>query len=126
VAATGPYLGGAQLERELGSGFRDGLYRVAVMTQKSDDAADLGQALPTGLVERVSCAQGPATSSWRCSVRWRDVERHRQLTRYAVRLRRGGCFSAGAVPQRPQLYDATIRAYGEDPLNGIVSVKKGC
>jgi hypothetical protein len=128
--ATGPFLTADQLERQLAAGFRDGLYRLAVMTQQSDDAVDLGQDLPTGLVERVSCepagARGAKAWPWRCEVRWRDVERHGQRTRYEVRLMPGGCFGAGAIPRRPQVYDATIRAYGEDPLNGIVAVKTGC
>jgi hypothetical protein len=128
--ATGPYLTGAELERQLSAGFRDGLYRLAVMTQKSDDAVDLGQPLPTGLVGGVRCrpagARGSDAWSWRCDVSWRDVDRHAQRTRYTVRLMPGGCFGAGASPRRPQLYDATIRAYGEDPLNGIVSARTGC
>jgi hypothetical protein len=128
--ATGPFLTADQLERQVAAGFRDGLYRLAVMTQKSDDAVDLGQDLPTGLVERVGCEpagdRGSKAWPWRCEVRWRDVERHKQLTRYAVRSMPGGCFGAGATPRRPQVYDATIRTYGEDPLNGIVAVKTGC
>ena len=128
--ATGPYLTSAELERQLSAGFRDGLYRLAVMSQQSDDATDLGQDLPTGLVERVSCEPSGAKAAkawpWSCEVRWRDVERHGQSTRYTVRLMPGGCFGAGATPRRPQVYDATTRAYGEDPLNGIVAVKTGC
>jgi hypothetical protein len=128
--ATGPFLTGDELERQLAAGFRDGLYRLAVMTQRSDDAVDLGQPLPTGLVQRVRCeaagARGAKVWPWRCEVRWRDVERHGQHTGYAVRLFPGGCFGAGATPRRPQVYDSTIRTYGEDPLNGIVSARTGC
>jgi hypothetical protein len=127
----GHYLAGPDLERELGSGFRDGLYRLAVMSQRSDDAADLGQSLPTGLLDRVRCAPAaPQPSSgvwrWRCRVRWKAVDGKRQRTHYDVRLQPGGCFSAGATPRRPEPYDATIHAYGEDPLNGIVSASRAC
>ena len=127
---SGPFLTADELERQVAAGFRDGLYRLAVMTQQSDDAVDLGQDLPTGLVEQVSCQPAGAKSAkvwpWRCEVRWRDVERRSQRTSYAVRLMPGGCFGAGATPRRPEVYDATIRTYGEDPLNGIVAVKSGC
>lgn len=132
AAPSGPFLAAADLERELGSGFREGLYRLAVMSQKSDDASDLGQALPTGLVGQVRCAPAdprPAgTDAWRwtCGVRWHDVDGSARRERYAVRIQPGGCFSAGATPRRPASYDATIHTYGEDPLNGIVSARKGC
>jgi hypothetical protein len=129
---SGDYIAGADLERRLGNGFRDGLYRLSVMTQRSEDAKDLGQPLPTGLLDRVNCSsaaprpQGGRVWSWSCAVRWRSVEGRSESTRYAVRLSPGECFSAGATPARPVRYDATIRTYSEDPLNALGSVRAGC
>jgi hypothetical protein len=129
---TGDYLGASDLERQMGNAFRKGLYRLAVMQQHSEDAVDLGQPLPTGLVDRVSCASAGARPAgerpwaWSCSVRWRSVEHHVQQTRYAVRLTAGECFSAGASPPRRPQYDVTIRTYSEDPLNALGSVRPGC
>jgi hypothetical protein len=128
---TGGYIAGADLERQLGNAFRQGLYRLAVMSQKSDDAMDLGQRLPTGLLREVRCTSAAARPSvgawaWSCDVRWKTVEGGAQRTRYAVRLTRGECFAAGAAPRRQPLYDATIRTYGEDPLNALGSPRRGC
>jgi hypothetical protein len=128
----GGYIAAADLERQLGNAFRQGLYRLAVMSQRSDDAKDLGQPLPTGLVDRVSCAArtpkpgGGRVWMWSCAVRWKSVEGHRERTRYSVRLRPGECFAAGAMPARAKRYDATIRTYSEDPLNALGSVRPGC
>ena len=129
---VGGYLAAADLERQLGNSFRHGLYRLAVMSQKSEDAMDLGQRLPTGLLSGVHCGSagaqpsGGAAWSWSCDVRWKTVEGHAQRTRYDVRLTRGECFAAGAAPRRPVHYDATIRTYAEDPLNALVSARRGC
>jgi len=129
---TGGYLTTPDLERQLGNAFRKGLYRLSVMTQRSEDAKDLGQPLPTGLLDRVSCASDGARPSgggawtWSCGVRWKSVEGHRESTRYAVRLTPGLCFAAGATPERAKRYDATIRTYSEDPLNVLGSVRPGC
>ena len=129
---TGGYLSAPDLERQLGNAFREGLYRLSVMTQRSEDAKDLGQPLPTGLVDRVSCVSGaPQPGSgrawmWSCGVRWKSVEGHREQTKYTVRLSPGLCFAAGATPQREKRYDATIRTYSEDPLNVLGSVRAGC
>jgi hypothetical protein len=129
---AGGYLGAADLERQLGNSFRKGLYRLAVMQQRSEDAMDLGQPLPTGLVNRVSCASdGPRPGggkpwAWSCSIRWRSVQHRAQQTRYTVRLDPGECFTAGASPPRRPQYDVTIRTYSEDPLNALGSVRGGC
>jgi hypothetical protein len=102
------------------------------MSQKSEDAMDLGQRLPTGLVHDVRCSSAtPRPSSggvwaWSCDVRWKTVEGRAQRTRYVVRLTRGECFAAGAAPRRQPRYDATIRTYGEDPLNALGSGRRGC
>jgi len=128
---VGGYLAAADLERQLGNSFRHGLYRLAVMSQKSEDAMDLGQRLPTGLLRDVHCTSGAARPSggvwpWSCHVRWKTVEGHAQRTRYAVRMTRGECFAAGAAPRRQPRYDATIRTYGEDPLNALATTRRGC
>jgi hypothetical protein len=128
----GGYLAASDLERQVGNAFRKGLYRLAVMSQRSDEAKDLGQPLPTGLLDRVSCASGAPRPGggrvwvWSCGVTWKSVERHREQTKYTVRLSPGLCFAAGATPARVKRYDATIRTYSEDPLNVLGSVRAGC
>jgi hypothetical protein len=121
---SGPNMSAPQLERELGNGFRRSLYRLAVMSQHSDDATDLGQDLPTGLVDRARC--GGNGSRWTCTVRWETAGGKPRTTRYAVRRLGGGCFSAGAEPPLPQHYDSTIRSFAENPLNVVVSTRRGC
>jgi hypothetical protein len=101
------------------------------MSQKSEDAKDLGQRLPTGLLSNVRCiaaARRPAGGAWpwACDVRWKSVEGRAERTRYTVRLTQGECFAAGAAPPRRPHYDSTIRTYSEDPLNALVSVRRGC
>jgi hypothetical protein len=129
---SGGYLSAPDLERQLGNAFRKGLYRLSVMSQRSEDAKDLGQPLPTGLLDRVSCTEstprpsGQGAWQWSCGVRWKSVEGQRKETKYAVRLRPGLCFAAGATPVREKRYDATIRTYSEDPLNVLGSVRPGC
>jgi hypothetical protein len=129
---AGGYLAGADLERRLGNAFRKGLYRLAVMSQRTENAVDLGQPLPTGLLRSVRCdsttprpgAGGAWT--WGCKVSWRSVEGRAQQTRYAVELQRGACYAAGATPKRAARYDSTIRTYSEDPLNAFASARHGC
>jgi hypothetical protein len=102
------------------------------MTQRSEDAKDLGQPLPTGLLRSVHCSAGaprPAGGrswDWACQVAWRTVAGQSQETRYTVHLRPGLCFAAGATPQRRPRYDATIKTYSEDPLNALWSLREGC
>ena len=137
AAATPParavsYLGAAELERDLGNGFRAGLDRLAVMEQPRDDASDLGQERPSGLLDRVTCEQAqakPAKSQpwpWRCTVRWQTTAGHAKTIRYAVRLFPTRCFAAGATPALTPHRDPTIESYSEHPLNTVISVKKGC
>jgi hypothetical protein len=132
-AASRPqFVAGAELERELGNDFRHGLYRLAVMSQPPDDATDLGQSLPTGLLRTIACsARGaqPAAAvawSWRCDVQWETAGGAPRRTRYAVRLLPTGCFAAAADPGLPAHRDTTIASYSEHPLNALVSVRKGC
>jgi len=129
---TGGYLAATDLERQLGNAFRKGLYRLSVMTQRSEDAKDLGQPLPTGLLRVVRCAStaprpsGGGAWTWSCDVRWKSIEGQAQRTRYVVRLAPGACFAAGAAPRRRPRYDATIATYSEDPLNALASLRPGC
>ena len=128
----GAYLAAQDLQRDLGNGFRTGLTRLAVMQQHGDDATDLGQPLTPGLLDHVRCSAAdarPASSApwaWDCTVSWQTAAGAPQRTRYSVRLQPGGCFSAGASPQRRNRYDPTIRAYSEDPLNAVVSSDPQC
>ncbi len=136
VAAPRPvahgYLGAAELQRDLGNGFRAGLDRLAVLEQPRDDASDLGQERPTGLLDRVTCEQAGAKPvkaepwPWRCTVRWQTAAGRARTTRYAVRLFPTRCFAAGADPALPPHRDPTIASYSEHPLNTVISVKKGC
>jgi hypothetical protein len=132
ATAAGParFLGRAGLERGLGNAFHAGLYRLAVMSQPSDGATDLGQDLPTGSIDAVSCSKragrhGDVEVST-CDVRWRTAAGGRRLTRYQVRRYSGGCFSAGARPPLPDHRDPTIEGYSVHPLNALVSPGRGC
>jgi hypothetical protein len=134
VAAHGParYLDAIDLRRDLANGFRDGLYRLAVMTQPADASSDLGQDLPTGTVGAVRCGEaaarpaGTAPWMWGCSVRWHTVDGAPRTTRYDVRLLPTGCFAAGATPRYPPQRDTTIKTFSEHPLNAIASATKAC
>jgi hypothetical protein len=127
-----PCIGGCGEQGQLGNAFRKGLYRLAVMSQRSEDAMDLGQPLPTGLVRSVRCdsttprPSGGGAWTWGCRISWRSVEGRSQRTQYDVRLQRGECFAAGATPHRAARYDSTIRTYSEDPLNAFGSARRGC
>lgn len=125
------YLRATDLERELGTSFRRGLYRLAVMSQPGDDSADLGQDLPTGLLEAVRCRAASAVPAggpwaWRCVVQWKTVGQRAKTTSYTVRDLPAGCFAAGATPRLAQHYDSTIRTYSEHPLNILGSASTGC
>jgi hypothetical protein len=125
--ATGRFLSVAELDTQLGNGFRQGLYRLAVMSQPGDDASDLGQQLPTGTVRDVGCRRsGTGNRNWTCAVRWETVDGKRESTRYAVDMNAHGCFFASAQPKLPPHYDSTIRTYSEHPLNSLQSLRRGC
>jgi hypothetical protein len=123
--APGHFLSPGELDTQLGNGFRQGLYRLAVMSQPGDDAADLGQQLPTGTVRGVDCRRGGGRK-WACLVRWETVDGKRESTRYAVDMNARGCFYASATPRLPEHYDSTIRTYSEHPLNSLQSLRRGC
>ncbi|MGI8622071.1 MAG: hypothetical protein ACR2NB_00980 [Solirubrobacteraceae bacterium] len=124
---SGPHVGGpahalspSQAERTLANAFRRGLYRLAIMTQPGEDPADLGQSLPTGLVDSVACATG------RCTVRWQTVAGRPHRTGYAVQLTRRGCLYANARPALPQIHDVLTKAPAQHPLAFLVSAVRGC
>jgi hypothetical protein len=124
--APGRYLTRAELDTQLGNVFHRALYQVAVMSQPGDDAADLGQSLPTGQLRAVACAQGGERARWSCRVSWETVDAARETTAYRVNMNARGCFYASATPALPQRYDATIRSYSEHPLNQLQSLRRGC
>ena len=115
-------LAGAELERQLGNAFDAALYRLAVMSQPGEDATDLGQDLPTGIVTAVRCAPNDSA----CEVSWRTVSDERRTTRYSVRLLPGACFAAAARPALADHPDPTTGGYSENPLNALVSTEERC
>jgi len=127
AAAPGHFLSTGELDTQLGNGFRQGLYRLAVMSQPGDDAADLGQQLPTGTVRGVDCRRtGSDSRKWTCAVSWETVDGKRESTRYTVDMNAAGCFYASATPHLASHYDSTIRTYSEHPLNSLQSLRRGC
>jgi hypothetical protein len=121
--AQGHPLSVAQLRVQLANGARAALRRVAAMSQPGDDAADLGQRLPVGLVRDVACTP-PAGGSTRCWMRWDTAGGTPRTTTYAVLLTHGGCFRAAVRPPLATIYDTTIRAYAEHPLNELTSLSQ--
>jgi predicted membrane-bound mannosyltransferase len=128
AAAPGRPLTRVELANQLGNLFDRALYRVAVMSQPGDDAADLGQSLPTGTVRDVECRQAAAGEGreWSCSVGWESVDGRRDSTPYRVTMSSRGCFLANASPPLAQRFDATIGSYSEHPLNRLESLRRGC
>lgn len=117
---------------DLGNSFSAGLYRLAVMSQAADGATDLGQSLPTGVLDGVTCGAPSAPGAGagieiaRCSVRWRSQAGSRRTTAYRVRMYPDGCFDASARPSLPPHVDPTIEGYSEHPLNVLVGAEEGC
>jgi len=103
------------------------------MSQPADGATDLGQSLPTGVLDGVRC-EPPAAAKQRdgevkiarCSVRWRTQGGDRRSIDYRVRMYPDGCFDASARPSLPPHIDPTIEGYSEHPLNVLVGAEKGC
>lgn len=119
------------LERELGSTFSAGLDRLAVMTQPTDDASDLGQSLPTGTLRSVRCTSAtkkPAGTpwDWDCDVKWRTVNDKPKSTSYRAQVTGKGCVYANADPPLDQVHDATTNAPAEHPLSILTVPKAGC
>jgi hypothetical protein len=103
----------AELRRQLANAFMDGLGRLAVVSQPRDAAADLGQNLPTGILERVACSKRA------CGVRWSGPggEPHRHA--YSIAYFSGGCFTATATPAFAQVHDYTIDTAAGSPLQTL-------
>jgi len=105
---------------------------MAVMDQPTDDAADLGQDLPTGRVLGVACTAGGAASASpggtvsTCIVRWKHAGDGADRTLLRIRQDHRGCWDAAPQPRLPTRYDATERNYAEHPLNVLSSVRPGC
>ena len=129
---SGGYLAAADLERQLGNAFRKGLYRLAVMSQRTEDAMDLGQRLPTGLLRDVSCdSAGPRPGGGGAvGVDVQGLVAQRRGPRAAHDVRRAPAARSvlrggrDAAPRRR--YDSTIRTYSADPLDALGSVRRGC
>jgi hypothetical protein len=103
------------------------------MSQPADGATDLGQSLPTGILDGVACGPpapprggGDRIEVARCSVRWRTQGGDRRRTDYRVRMYPDGCFDASARPSLPPHVDPTIEGYSEHPLNVLVGAEEGC
>jgi hypothetical protein len=111
-----------ELERQIGNAFDSALYRLAVLSQPGDDATDLGQDLPTGIVTAVRCSSDDSS----CAVRWRTVSDQPRTTRYSVRVLSWACFTAAARPALADHRDPTIGGYSENPLNALVSTEERC
>ena len=111
----------AEVQRQVGTAFADGLDRLAVMNQPRDEAADLGQDVPKGLLSAVAC---PSPES--CTVRWRTVKGQSRSTAYRIRAFRGACLTAAADPSLPNTWDATLKTTAENPLNTLIGTGQGC
>jgi hypothetical protein len=111
----------AEVQRQVGTAFAEGLERLAVMNQPRDDAADLGQDLPSGLLRGVVC---PSATS--CTVRWRTVDGEPRTTAYRIRAFQGACLTAAAEPPLPDTWDASIKTTAENPLNSLIGTGEGC
>ncbi len=107
---------GHELARRLDGAFRVGLRRFAVASGAAGEYGDIGQSLPTGIVDRVTC---DGSSPRHCDVRWRDVLDHPQHTDYVVVRAARGCFDATARPSLPTIYDAVDRSTAQHPLQDI-------
>ena len=123
--------GAPSIERQLGNTFRAALDRLAVMSQTTDDAADMGQQLPAGTLEGMNCEpNGPKPSGgiwkWSCSADSKSVNGKAKRIKYRVQVTGKGCIYAQADPAMRQIPDATIHAPAENPLSSLVVPIKGC
>jgi hypothetical protein len=86
-----------------------------VMSQPRDEAAALGQDVPTGTITRIRCA-----TPERCAITWESVGGKGRTVDYRVRTFREACFTASAMPPLANPYDATTGSRAENPLNTLV------
>jgi hypothetical protein len=105
------------LERRLRNSFRAGLRRLSLATGVAGDTDDIGQAVATGLVERVRCGSASTTGA-RCVVSWADIRGRRHLTSYRV-AGAHACFSALADPALTDVKDLTLGVSTENPLQEL-------
>ena len=107
---------GHELARRLDGALRVGLRRFAVASGAAGEYGDIGQSLPTGIVDRVTCDH---SSPRQCEVSWQDVLGHAHRTAYVVVGAARGCFDASARPSLPTIYDAVNRSTSQHPLQEI-------
>lgn len=102
------------IEVRLFTAFRAGLRSLSIATAVAGESGDIGQPVPTGVVERVSCR-----TARRCVVRWRDVAAHSHRTAYDVSAAARGCFDATADPALPGIFDVSTHAPSIHPLQEL-------
>jgi hypothetical protein len=124
AAATSPprLPSAGELERRLGNSFRFGLRRLSIAIGVVGETADLGQPVPSGLLDDVSC-RAAGSGSARCNVAWSDLQGRRHLTGYRVSGSRN-CFTAVADPQLPGIRDVTVRSLADHPLQELVGASR--
>jgi hypothetical protein len=109
------------VELRLYGAFRAGLRSLSIATAAGGESGDIGQPVPTGVVDRVSCA-----SARRCLVRWRDVDGHAQRTSYVVLPAARGCFDAIARPGLAAILDPSEGAMFTHPLEELGEGREPC
>lgn len=127
ATATAPApLGRRDLERGLWSAARSHLRELVVAAGGSGETGDIGQPLPTGLIDTARCRPSPAgPAPWRCRLRWIDEGGRRALASYDVRTG-PGCFAAEARPALLPVHDVTIKTDTEHPLQSLASGSTRC
>lgn len=108
------------LARRMSNAFRLKLRQLSFVMGASGESGDLGQPVPTGLVDRVSCTEGDRADAG-CTVIWSDLRGRPHRTTYTVVAARE-CFSATAKPALAALYDTTEGTYLTHPLQELAGV----
>jgi len=102
------------IELRLYTAFRAGLRSLSIATAVAGESGDIGQPVPTGVIDRVSCR-----TARHCVVRWRDVASHPHRASYDVSAAARGCFDATASPALPGIFDVSTRAPSIHPLQEL-------
>lgn len=102
------------IEIRLYSAFRAGLRALSIATAAGGESGDIGQPVPTGIIDRVSCRTAD-----RCVVAWRDVDARPQRTSYVVRAAKRGCFDATARPGFASILNPSEGAMFTHPLEEL-------
>jgi hypothetical protein len=120
-------LSGPDLERRVFNALRARLRELSITAGASGETGDIGQAVPTGLVNSVACRPaGGGSASFRCAVRWSDQRGRARVTRYDVRPSAEDCFTASARPALPAIYDRTLDTYATNPLQDPSGAGQRC